>query len=92
MRHPSYPLGWVVSSRAGGCISHLTIAVLYVGNHWIVTWISGFRRALSTRNENCETASRPWDVTRDGFVMGEGAGVLCMESLAHAQVCTRKTA
>eukprot|EP00208_Stichococcus_sp_RCC1054_P007010 CAMPEP_0206135702 /NCGR_PEP_ID=MMETSP1473-20131121/976_1 /ASSEMBLY_ACC=CAM_ASM_001109 /TAXON_ID=1461547 /ORGANISM="Stichococcus sp, Strain RCC1054" /LENGTH=462 /DNA_ID=CAMNT_0053527743 /DNA_START=191 /DNA_END=1579 /DNA_ORIENTATION=+ len=42
-------------------------------------------RALSTRNENCETASRPWDVTRDGFVMGEGAGVLCMESLEHAQ-------
>lgn len=42
-------------------------------------------RALSTRNENCETASRPWDVTRDGFVMGEGAGVLCMESLAHAE-------
>lgn len=42
-------------------------------------------RALSTRNEGCETASRPWDVSRDGFVMGEGSGVLCMESLEHAQ-------
>ena len=43
-------------------------------------------RALSTRNAEPETASRPWDKNRDGFVMGEGAGVLCMESLDHAQV------
>jgi 3-oxoacyl-[acyl-carrier-protein] synthase II len=41
--------------------------------------------ALSTRNEEPETASRPFDKTRDGFVMGEGAGILIIESLESAQ-------
>src|SRR5215204_4366769 len=41
--------------------------------------------ALSKRNDSPETASRPFDGTRDGFVLGEGAGVVIVESLAHAR-------
>jgi len=41
--------------------------------------------ALSKRNDSPETASRPFDATRDGFVLGEGAGVAVVESLAHAR-------
>jgi len=48
--------------------------------------IGGFNasRALSTRNDSPETASRPFDSTRDGFVMGEGGGALILEDLEHA--------
>jgi 3-oxoacyl-[acyl-carrier-protein] synthase II len=49
--------------------------------------IGGFAamKALSTRNENPAVASRPFDAQRDGFVVGEGAGILILESLEHAQ-------
>jgi 3-oxoacyl-[acyl-carrier-protein] synthase II len=61
---------------AGG--AEATITLLTVG---------GFAaaRALSTRNDHPATASRPWDRDRDGFVLGEGAGVLVLEELEHAK-------
>ena len=61
---------------AGG--SEATICALGVG---------GFSaaRALSTRNDDPATASRPWDTDRDGFVLGEGAGVVVIEELEHAK-------
>ncbi len=49
--------------------------------------IGGFAamRALSTRNDEPEKASRPWDLQRDGFIVGEGAGILILEELEHAR-------
>jgi 3-oxoacyl-[acyl-carrier-protein] synthase II len=49
--------------------------------------IGGFAaaRALSTRNDDPERASRPWDADRDGFVLGDGAGMLMLESLESAK-------
>ena len=61
---------------AGG--SEAVITPLAVGGF-------GAMRALSTRNEDPQHASRPWDLNRDGFVMGEGAGILILEELEHAR-------
>jgi len=49
--------------------------------------VGGFAamKALSTRNDDPARASRPWDAGRDGFVVGEGSGILILESLEHAQ-------
>ncbi len=51
------------------------------------TGLAGFgaARALSTRNDSPETASRPWDVDRDGFVLSDGAGVMILEEYEHAK-------
>ena len=49
--------------------------------------VGGFAamRALSTRNDEPERSSRPWDAERDGFVVGEGAGILVLEELEFAR-------
>lgn len=49
--------------------------------------IAGFcaLKALSTRNDEPEKASRPWDIDRDGFVLGDGSGILVLEELEHAK-------
>lgn len=64
--------------------------VMIVGGSEMATTklgIGGFAamRALSTRNDAPEKASRPWDKDRDGFVLGDGAGVLVLESYEHAK-------
>jgi 3-oxoacyl-[acyl-carrier-protein] synthase II len=62
----------VVAGGTEACVNRLAIAAF------------ASMRALSTRNEQPELASRPYDINRDGFVMGEGAGALILEEEQHA--------
>jgi 3-oxoacyl-[acyl-carrier-protein] synthase II len=62
----------VVAGGTEACVNRLAIAAF------------ASMRALSTRNEGPELASRPYDINRDGFVMGEGAGALILEEEEHA--------
>ena len=64
-------------------------AIIAGGSEAVITPLplAGFAsmRALSTRNDEPERASRPWDRDRDGFVIGEGAGIVLLEELEHAR-------
>lgn len=64
-------------------------AMVAGGSEWSTTplTVAGFSamRALSTRNDEPEKASRPWDVDRDGFLLGDGAGALVLEEYEHAK-------
>ena len=71
-------------------ISHGDADLMLTGGAEMATTplgMSGFNaaKALSTNNENPQSASRPWDISRDGFVLGEGAGCLMLEEYEHAK-------
>ena len=75
---------------AARMIEHGDADVMITGGAEIATSILGLggfaaARALSTRNDDPATASRPWDKDRDGFVLGDGAGVMVIEEYEHAK-------
>jgi 3-oxoacyl-[acyl-carrier-protein] synthase II len=75
---------------AARCIQHGDADVMVAGGAEMGTTplgLGGFcsARALSTRNDDPERASRPWDRDRDGFVLGDGAGCIVVEELEHAR-------
>ncbi len=77
-------------SSAGRMIQYGDADVMIAGGAEMATsptGLGGFAaaRALSTRNDSPETASRPWDKDRDGFVLGDGAGVVVLEEYEHAK-------
>ncbi|MDX1572679.1 MAG: beta-ketoacyl-ACP synthase II [Methylophaga sp.] len=76
-------------SSAGRMIQYGEADVMIAGGAEMATsptGLGGFAaaRALSTRNDDPQSASRPWDKDRDGFVLGDGAGVLVLEEYEHA--------
>ena len=93
---PNYTTVSACASSANAMIDALTYirlghcdVIVTGGSEAAVTLagMGGFNamHALSTRNESPETASRPFDATRDGFVLGEGAGALILEEYEHAK-------
>lgn len=96
LKGPNYS---VTSACASG-VHSIGEAVNYIRNGWMDVMVAGgaestvcpmaiggfaSMRALSTRNDAPEKASRPWDQGRDGFVLAEGAAILILESLEHAE-------
>ncbi len=93
---PNYTTVSACASSANAMIDALntirlgTCDVIVTGGSEAAVTIAGMggfnaMHALSTRNESPETASRPFDATRDGFVLGEGAGAIILESYEHAK-------
>lgn len=93
---PNYTTVSACASSANALIDALnsirlgTCDVVVTGGSEAAVTIAGMggfnaMHALSTRNDSPETASRPFDATRDGFVLGEGAGALILEELEHAK-------
>ena len=77
-------------AEAGRMIQYGTVDVMVAGGSEMATsptGLGGFAaaRALSTRNDDPQAASRPWDKDRDGFVLSDGAGVVILEELEHAK-------
>lgn len=96
LRGPNFATVSACASATNGLIDAFTYirlgkadAFVTGGSESVITeaGIGGFNamKALSERNDSPKTASRPFDVTRDGFVMGEGAGALILEELEHAK-------
>jgi 3-oxoacyl-[acyl-carrier-protein] synthase II len=94
-RGPNYATVSACASSTHALVDALTYIRLGKANLFVVggseaaineAAMGGFNsmQALSTNNENYATASRPFDLTRDGFVMGEGSGILIFEELEHA--------
>ncbi len=93
---PNYALVTACSTGAH-CISNAArmiergdVDVMIAGGSEFATSYTGLggfasAKALSTRNEDPERASRPWDLERDGFVLSEGAGIVVIEELQHAE-------